>query len=63
MWQPSQVRGAVAKLLPVWHWVQARVACAPVSGKPEMALWSKVALVQVVVLWHCEQSVEKPPAR
>ena len=46
-------------MLLTWHWAHCRLVCAPVSGKPVVE-WSKVALVQVVVLWHCWQVCGNP---
>ena len=43
----------------MWHAVQARPACALVSGKADVC--GKVAPFQVVVLWHWLQVVEKAP--
>jgi hypothetical protein len=42
----------------LWHCVHCRVAWKPSSAKPVVA-WLKVALPQLVVLWHCWQAVGK----
>ena len=46
--------------MPTWQSAQATtfpagaIWCEPVSAQP-VVLWSKVAVVHVIVLWHVEQ--------
>ena len=60
-WQATQVVGVPWYTPFTWHEAQAVAWCAPVSGNA-VALWLKVAPVQVVVVWQVVQSVGNPAA-
>ncbi len=48
-WHPEQYVGSPEKAPFIWHFVHATLACAPVSGKPDVE-WLKVEGIQAVVV-------------